>query len=346
MKIIQESSDGLTTISAPSYDKYGTTVDNTKIVYLYPVWVAKETTVTMQTFNATNYAAYNSAPIGTVIALEDTRDNDVYAVAKLADGKWWMIENLRLDDSATITTANTHNPLNNAGNVTLKIKYYNNVIADHLASSSDNWCITTEASCYDQTMLNANNTNIGGKNSSDADLIQSYGLDSDTAQWYGYGNYYNWYSATAGNGIYSFKTNNNSVTGDLCPTNWRLPIGGQHTVNTTGDFYVLTKILMSGIEPNQEYGGGYSYRGTVNNVDLGYKAAIMLNTFPNNFVYSGNYNLNKSVSKNTAAYYWTSTSGNGIGTYILNIDYNNKIVSPGTDSAGRPFGFSVRCIAQ
>ena len=34
---------------------------------------------------------------GEVKALKDQRDNNVYTVAKLADGNCWMIENLRLD---------------------------------------------------------------------------------------------------------------------------------------------------------------------------------------------------------------------------------------------------------
>ena len=69
---------------------------------LYAKWVPAETSVTMQTFDST-ISPYSSAAIGTVIGLRDARDNNVYAVAKLADGKWWMIENLRLD-IAVITT--------------------------------------------------------------------------------------------------------------------------------------------------------------------------------------------------------------------------------------------------
>jgi len=73
---------------------------------LFANWKAAETGVTMQSFNA-SAAPYSSMPKGSVIALEDARDHDVYAVAKLADGNWWMIENLRLDYDANITTGNT-----------------------------------------------------------------------------------------------------------------------------------------------------------------------------------------------------------------------------------------------
>ena len=40
---------------------------------------------------------------GKVTALTDQRDDDTYAVAKLADGKCWMLENLRLDYNANFT---------------------------------------------------------------------------------------------------------------------------------------------------------------------------------------------------------------------------------------------------
>ena len=50
---------------------------------------------------------------GSVIALEDERDGNVYTVAKLADDNCWTIENLRLDLTNTnlvINSENTNNP--------------------------------------------------------------------------------------------------------------------------------------------------------------------------------------------------------------------------------------------
>lgn len=39
--------------------------------------------------------------------LKDTRDNNNYTIAKLKDGKCWMIENLRLTGSRTLTSSNS-----------------------------------------------------------------------------------------------------------------------------------------------------------------------------------------------------------------------------------------------
>ena len=67
---------------------------------LYAKWVASAG-------NMQNWTCPNDTnmPIGTVTALKDTRDNNVYAIAKLADGKCWMIENLRLDNTAQQNTS-------------------------------------------------------------------------------------------------------------------------------------------------------------------------------------------------------------------------------------------------
>ena len=305
---------------------------------LYPVWIAKETNVTMQTFNSTNYSAYTSAPNGTVIALEDERDHDVYAVAKLADGNWWMIENLRLDNTATLTTTNTHNPLHDTNNiVTLKTDYANNTIATHLAASNNTWCTSSNAACYDQTMLNTNNTRI-----SDSSLTASYRAENATSKWYSYGNYYNWYSATAGNGTYSFSNQNGSVAGDLCPTGWRLPIGGQITVNTTADYYVLVKTLMNGTEPNHIVSGYNSYT-TEDDTDLGTIASESLRIYPNNFLYSGSWYATKVDYRNEFGFYWTSSTVNNYNTTTLFL--NSMVVRPGVYNSSKYYGYSVRCVA-
>ncbi|MBO7717913.1 hypothetical protein J6S37_00230, partial [Candidatus Saccharibacteria bacterium] len=56
---------------------------------LYAVWVPTSG-------NLQGWQGCSAMNTGEVTALTDQRDNDVYAVAKLKDGKCWMIENLRL----------------------------------------------------------------------------------------------------------------------------------------------------------------------------------------------------------------------------------------------------------
>ena len=70
---------------------------------LYAVWIKSQGTIQ-------NWNGCSSLAQGSTTALTDERDGNTYAVAKLADGKCWTIENLRLDNTPELTSANTHNP--------------------------------------------------------------------------------------------------------------------------------------------------------------------------------------------------------------------------------------------
>ena len=71
---------------------------------LYAIWI--QSAGSMQTSDATSAcnsltpASSGSKSLASVTALTDQRDGETYAIAKLADGKCWMIENLRLDNTA------------------------------------------------------------------------------------------------------------------------------------------------------------------------------------------------------------------------------------------------------
>ena len=316
---------------------------------LYAVWVKSEGSIQDTTKIAsvcnrlTTAATDGTANLSSVSALTDQRDNNTYAIAKLADGKCWMIENLRLDDSATLTLSNTNNPLNDGTNVTLKHNYTDTTTSNTLSATSsvtynadtapDGWCTTHSAACDDQSRLRTDNTASRASNPT-----------TNSNAMYSYGNYYNWYSATAGRGTYGFSTNNNSTVGDLCPAGWRLPVGGQTTVNTTGDYYVLTKTLMGGTEPNQDATSGYGYySGTVDSVDLGAKASKVLRGYPSNYLYSGDVYGGSLDYRGSSGYYWSSTARNYNHAYYLNL--GSSYVGPGTNYSGKYGGNSLRCIA-
>ena len=67
---------------------------------LYAMWVPSAGTIQ-------NWTGCSSLNTGDITALTDSRDNNTYAVAKLADGKCWMIENIRLGGSTPITLTPT-----------------------------------------------------------------------------------------------------------------------------------------------------------------------------------------------------------------------------------------------
>jgi len=77
-----------------------------KGLIFYAQWVKAEENTDLQSW--TGCSSMNN---GDVTALNDSRDSNTYAVAKLADNKCWMIENFRYSGSGTQTTSfSTTNP--------------------------------------------------------------------------------------------------------------------------------------------------------------------------------------------------------------------------------------------
>ena len=278
--------------------------------------------------NLQNWSGCSGMNIGDVTALKDTRDNNVYAVAKLADNKCWMIENLRLADKDAsnndieLSSTNTHNPslpLTNVYDAT------NPTTSNHLSATTDPtstaWCTTSSSACYDQSMLATNNTTLFTNNTA-----SSYSASSNV---YSYGNYYNWYSATGGHGKYgnSYGSGYNAP-GDICPAGWHLPKGK----NATGDFGVLD-IALGGT-------GGYS---DPNTTPTGATMSQTYRTYPNNFVYSGDVYGSSVDSRNTYGYYWSASGCSSITAYYMYFGSTN--VRPGTGSDGKYSGRMVRCVA-
>ena len=281
-----------------------------------------------------------TANLSSISALTDTRDNQTYAIAKLTDGNCWMIENLRLADThqegantvpTTLTVANTNNPLNDNDptnpTVTLKHNYSDTDTYPTLsATSSDatSWCTTNSAACDDQSRLRTDNT------TSRVSYTNTQTMSTD-ANLYSYGNYYNWYSATAGRGTYSKSSGN--TEGDLCPNGWHLPTG-----TGSGEFGVLSNSL-GGLQNN-----GEAQRMTSSTSPT---VTIMLKRirhFPNNLLYSGNVNGASISSRGSNGGYWSSTANNYNGAYNLNFYSSN--VYPGTLNLYKYNGRTARCIAS
>ncbi len=301
---------------------------------LYAVWVKSEgsiqdsTKVSEVCNRLTTAPTDGTANLSSVSAFTDSRDNNTYAVAKLVDGKCWMIENLRLNNSATLTITNTNKPLNNGTNVTLKHSYSDTETHNTLSASQDPtttaWCITNAASCDDQSMLFTGNTT-----NRKTDSVNNDG------NIYSYGNYYNWYSATAGNGTYSKLSG--EVAGDLCPSGWKLPLGNTSTgdieqgasnaANRVGGFSYL----------DRKMGGTGAYQSTA-------EASLRWRKYPINYLYSGYVSGGSLYDRGGYGYYWSSTASSSYGAYYLYLSSSD--VSPGTNYSNKYYGRTVRCIAQ
>ena len=252
---------------------------------LYAKWI--KSTGNMQTWSGCNDMSINN-----VIALTDIRDNETYAIAKLADGQCWMIENMRLVPStASITNVNTNSPINGFAE------------AAAASSTSDNLCgIDSDPDCNNQLQYNTNNLNRS--------LTQSYNTTGRKVAWYSYGVYYNWYTATAGNGTTATAAND-TITGDLCPAGWHLPTGNN------GEYVAMNAAVNTG------------------------SGDAKLRDYPNNFIWSGDYNKNSRTNGGINGRYWTSTSFSESSAYRFGFQPDKMTVN---GSYMKWDAFAIRCM--
>ncbi|MBR3229075.1 InlB B-repeat-containing protein [Candidatus Saccharibacteria bacterium] len=338
--------------------------DNDGIVKLYAVWIPSQGNLQGWTGCANlDTATYDSTTgaldltKNSVTALTDQRDNQVYAIARLADGKCWMIENLRLDNNAT--TPNWGDDFLSQG--------FGGVFTGLAAAEGPSLFanVTTANSLYSTDGSN-NTINIG---TSSAFLFPRYNNTNtstratnptaNTEAMYSYGNYYTWAAAIADTTFHA--TNNQSVTGtSICPAGWHLPTGGMayasgntSGVNVTGDtstfreFYNLGYKIMNEVKTAYEdtSSAGISYYSSKTTNIAGNTATKAFRKYPNNFVYTGIIYSGLVSNRGSNGGYWSSTTDySSTNAYVLSL--TSSSVHPGTTNPYRYQGNSIRCIAS
>ena len=324
---------------------------------LYAIWVKSAG-------NIQNWSGCSTLAQGAVIALTDLRDGNTYAVAKLADGNCWMIENLRLSNTAEHNSdgflAQGYNNSPTYGNFS------------GLANPESPWALdaTTANSLY--SIDGAGNTIIiganiyGGLNNyrfpryNNQNTASRYDTYATGGNVYSYGNYYTWHAAIAD--ISPNTTSGNSVIGtSLCPAGWRLPTGGGAAsssstagINVTGDpstyrdFYNLGYKVMdetkTAYESKPNYGQSYYDANAVN--EDGDTASKALRKYPNNFIYSGRIYDNSVNGRGTRGEYWSSTTAGSSSAFYT--DIQSQTLYPGTASSSGDidFGRTIRCLVS
>ena len=163
---------------------------------------------TMQGFTSAMCA---SMPIGQAYPLTDTRDNTMYMVARLADNRCWMLQNLKLGSKTatmTLSGSDTNIAVNGSFELTNRLADgkmpYNTISQDP---------VTGQPSYY-------------------YDSQAYYCTDN-------YGCYYNNYTATAGS-MTSSTGAGTTVNYSICPKGWSLPTGG-----SGGEFQTLATAYSS-----------------------------------------------------------------------------------------------------
>lgn len=178
----------------------------------------------MQTFSCSNATA------GTVYHLKDSRDNNIYDVLKAADGKCWMIENLRISNR-TITSADSDLP----SGASLMIRE------------------SIDLGGVDYINEQIQRENPSATEAQLADIFSTYGVYIDGAN--GYGGYYTPYTLVGGASNGLGNASGGKVNTSICPKNWKLPSGAD--VEALGGAYNNDYSKMVGSPINLQLTGGY-----------------------------------------------------------------------------------------
>ena len=293
---------------------------------LYAVWVKSVGTLQdadkVATLCGTGTGSLTQAPtngtanLSSVSALTDQRDNQTYAIAKLADGKCWMIENLRLDNTAEHNTDGT------------LAQGYNSSFAGLAAPESLDFSnSTTTNSLYStdgSTEKTISGSNLGyrfPRYNNDNTSQRAEDTTNTNVNTYSYGNYYTWHAVIADTTHYASGNHN---TTSICPKGWSIPQG-----NNTNAGFVKLDIDMGGTGAFQSSSAGASNRWR---------------KYPANFLYSGYFGTPSVYYRGSVGYYWSSSAYDASNSYYLGL--GSTSVNPGTYNYVKYLGNSARCVVS
>ena len=237
----------------------------------------------------------------------DSRDNKTYYIRRLADGKCWMIQNLRLGEDLAVET----------GSMTLTPND-SNVMSDFV--------LTNKLSNGDFPQIYIDDP--------DTSLNYDYKRIWDASAFYcrsDYGCYYNWYTATASSGSSEITTHNGNVDDSICPNGWALPTAG----TSDSEYVMLVDLYEAGANPNKILVSPISAVENTNG------------SFAPGFVLSGAYynGTNPGAYFGKTGYWWSRTNNTVSTAYFLIIATSGNQAN-GYSRYGKSTGRSVRCLLQ
>ena len=333
------------------------TIDYSNIS-LYALWTSKCNTsaTTIGTGSSTdavcmqdiNDTVINSMPVGTQYQLRDSRDWKQYYVARQADGKVWMTQNLDLDIETApnnvepLTSVNTD--LGSAGSGAYATGY---TTTGGVRTWTPARATSTSASAWSNNLNSPYSydygskyiyTNTSGATTSYNSLAACEAVYNDgTCNHYHTGNYYNFTAAVASSSTSGITTGD--MANSICPAGWRLS-----SSSTRDDAYLW---FMSGITTS--YGVSADKYSTYKTYGENEPSAYTrLSTAPLYTVRSGSKVSTSAPSGTTVGYYWmrTISDANYSWLYYFNGNYAYPYTRYGGNWIQRSYGLSVRCIAR
>ena len=261
----------------------------TVTVNMYAVWESAipETTIANATYMQEVSSCPDTLTTGQVYSIKDSRDEQSYNVAKLADGKCWMTTNLNLAGGTTLNASDSNVPSDN---------YYTLP-----ASSTSGFSDDTVAYVY-----NSGNT-------------------TSTCSSPGCYSYYSWLAATAGGKDSSgnaVSTSGYNAAYSICPKGWRLPTSTTSNASATtspnwktGDWYALATAYGANLESDYYQDAATFY----NNAGPGTTPNFLLA----GHYYSGSFNDGGSNGGYWSSTAGSSTSAYALSFYSGYVDSAN-----------------------
>ena len=326
----------------------GEYTDGDEGLSLYAVWVKSDgfiqnwsgcSNLTQASYDSTTGSL--SANLSSITALTDLRDNQTYTVARLADGKCWVVENLRLSAEFT-KDASAPNLSQGYGQSSTYGDFIG--LANSENSSFSNTDTPNSLYSYDgSTTVNVGTTDspnyrIPRYNNTNTTSRATSPITSD-ASYHSYGNYYNWSAAMASTKYYTSSyiadgqesSQSNLANTSLCPSGWRLPYGSSAEGNVYhGDIASLDVAM-----------GGTGYTNSINNV-TSVSMSHYWRQFPNNIIYSGDINSSSINSRGSYGYLWTTSAFDHDKAYGASV--GDSYFNPGMDAYNKTYGFAIRCV--
>ncbi len=262
-----------------------------------------------------------SSAEGSSKQLKDTRDGKYYWVAKLADGKCWMTQNLDLDLSASV--ALTPETSDVSSNWTPGFSTTSQATSSTVNSNS-----STETRSWDLGNYRIKNPTVSSdcpypkNDGSQCSQLTSYttptSANGDINAHYILGNHYQWNAATAGTGGSIIS---GQATSSICPRGWKLP-----TSTSSGEFQTLITAGSIGSNVAKLTSAPYYFAS----------AGFVSQNPTLLFAYSGG-----------RGFFWSSTpSGTYDGIYAYYLTFSNTNQIGPSYNTTRADGYSVRCLAH
>ncbi|MDO4986706.1 MAG: FISUMP domain-containing protein [Candidatus Saccharibacteria bacterium] len=256
--------------------------------------------------------------------LKDNRDSSYYLVRKLADGKCWMTENLRLTwnagDSVEISDGTYWKP------------HHATETVDTRTNWSEDTDTVIEQEILDRSIADAQKGQFRGSYYDHSVYISGSRVSSDGVYLLR-GAHYNFNAATAGTGTWDVIST--SVSKSICPAGWNLP---SRALLEQLAFVTYTNNVFRGGNANTNLQDYQKINGAhVLAVSQAFRRR------PLNITFEGRYNFRSIESYDTNGRIWTSTANsNNSGA----IDFDLYDLYIGMSGDYKSLGFPVRCVAQ